>query len=100
MVSPVTTIDSEAEVRGNWILKNVGGGISFSGGISPIIEGNVISENSGKRGGGVYSGGALAPKITNNLISGNVADLAGGGLWFSKSAFVANNIITHDTLDR
>jgi len=66
-----------------------GGGIFISAGSSPVIENNVISDNSvglaamfgrytGGFGGGIYISGSSSPKIINNTIVDNDAS---GGIW-------------------
>jgi len=69
-----------------------GGGV-FCFGSAPIIEGNVITQNSAKWGGGVYCDSA-SPEIRENTISDNDAEAAGGIYCFnSSSPLIANNKI-------
>ncbi|HET9235053.1 MAG TPA: right-handed parallel beta-helix repeat-containing protein, partial [Candidatus Eisenbacteria bacterium] len=95
----VYILDAEPTVRGNRIVHNFlnAGGASYGGGIycgvtegqvsrSPLIEANVIDENSAATaGGGISIGNHAAPVVVSNTISHNEAGL-GGGVSFMGSA--------------
>jgi nitrous oxidase accessory protein NosD len=85
-----------------------GGGI-YCAGSSPVIEGNVITENEvWGDGGGIYCGHETSPAIEGNTIAGNAAHWTGsyggqgGGIacgdYFS-SPVIAGNTITGNYAD-
>ena len=82
-----------------------GGGIACSGNSSPMIAGNIISDNGGGvhdgvRGGGIACIDSSAPVITENTITGNYATVAGGGIYCMGNCtptIVSNVIIDNAT---
>ena len=69
---------------------STGGGICSWG--SPVISGNIITENHANFGGGIWSYGS--PTISNNTITNNYAGWAGGGIYSKGSPTISGNIIT------
>jgi len=76
-------------IIGNLISGNQavnGGGIYarqlYEDPVSPLIEGNRITDNeAGEYGGGIYLDAAEPASLANNLLAGNQAVFAGGGLY-------------------
>ena len=83
----------------------VGGGIACSGFSSPMIAGNIVSDNGGGahdgvRGGGIACIDSSAPVVTENTITGNYATVAGGGIYCMGNCtptIVSNVIINNAT---
>ncbi len=84
----------------NLFINNVtalgkGGAVSIESGSAPLLQNNIIVENSaratkwylggGPGGGGVYIGAGTAPKLVNNTISNNRAP-GGGGVYVDSGA--------------
>jgi predicted outer membrane repeat protein len=96
--------DSSPEIVGNDIREN---SASFGGGIycafsHPLIERNVIADNTASQdGGGIYCtdtrDGSLDATIVNNTIDGNSAGLRSGGIHCQdgSSPTILNNIIAN-----
>ncbi len=73
-----------------------GGGIKCVTNSSPIIEGNVITENTASsNGGGIWCGLNSSPTIQDNTISRNVSTASGGGINVSSGAspMIRRNVI-------
>jgi len=73
-------------IRNNNVTENIGGGMSILLGSSPVIEDNIISDNSG---GYLLTGGILialdsAPILTGNTIEGNQA----GAIWIDDTSSI------------
>jgi Right handed beta helix region len=102
--------DSSPTVVHTVIQNNVscsGGGVAIQGNSSPLIQGNVISNNKGDGsqiigfscgniGGGIYINVATgqSPRILQNVISNNIAPLVGGiGLFNGASTTISGNTI-------
>ncbi|MDH4211632.1 MAG: right-handed parallel beta-helix repeat-containing protein [candidate division WOR-3 bacterium] len=78
----------------------LGGGIVCLGNSSPIIAGNIVSENGGGVHDGVSGGGiacidSSAPIIMDNTINGNYATVSGGGIYCMGNSMptITNNVI-------
>lgn len=70
-----------------------GSGIAISGGSSPVIEKNIIEDNTAEYGAGIAIFDS-SPSIVNNTISRNSGSL-GGGLFIEKSSpLVEGNTIS------
>jgi parallel beta-helix repeat protein/predicted outer membrane repeat protein len=91
-------LHSDLHIKNNHITDNSagdGGGIYCFSESNPIIEGNIVSENTCfSRGGGIYCE-ACSPIITNNVISGNSG--YGGGIYcYYTDAAIDNNIVSEN----
>jgi uncharacterized protein (TIGR03437 family) len=94
-------------IQGNTITNNGsascgslgGGGISFRGGSSGMVIGNIITGNASNQGGGIelWAGGAVT--IRNNIIMGNTASSQGGGIDTVNEApaIIVQNLIVGNT---
>ncbi|MCA9099762.1 MAG: hypothetical protein KDA63_01345, partial [Planctomycetales bacterium] len=83
-----------------------GGGIYLRmfGGMTSVISGSTIANNSSARNGGGLSVQTIAGDtlgVNNSTISGNEADLDGGGLWTSGtgSTNIVHSTIAFNTAD-
>lgn len=93
--------NADATITDNTIYHNNsysdGGAISITNS-DPLIEGNIIQNNSvtspGLSGGGIaVLSGTSTPTIRNNQIIGNTSPQGGGGLYFTGGGTVEYNII-------
>ncbi|MCK4653737.1 MAG: right-handed parallel beta-helix repeat-containing protein [Candidatus Cloacimonetes bacterium] len=75
-----------------------GGGISCANS-SPVIEFNIIKNNSSAIGGGMFCNFNSHPIIRNNIIINNSGLLAGGGIICRNSSnpIIINNIISENS---
>ncbi len=75
-----------------------GGGITCVDYSNPIIEYNIIRNNSSAIGGGIYCNNYSHPIIKYNSIINNNGDLTGGGIVCRNhsSPLIANNIISEN----
>jgi parallel beta-helix repeat protein len=84
-------------IDGNDIGGALGGGI-YCEGSSPIIDDNVIVNNSAAYGGGISCRGGSAPTIVGNIIADNTAISGGGGIECSdnlnQQPVIKGNVIT------
>ena len=100
----ITIQRSSPTISANMIINNTGCdglgiGIGFG---SPLIQGNVISDNirsgctGGTGGGGIAVRGNSTAEIVENIISNNSTGAGGGGisLFASGSTIVQSNVIT------
>ncbi len=76
-----------------------GGGISCLDNSSPVIEYNIICNNSSAIGGGIYCKNYSHPIIRYNSIINNNADVTGSGIVCRNysSPLIANNIISENS---
>ncbi len=63
-----------------------GGGVAISGGATPLLELNIITENRSELDGGGISVDDGWPTIINNTLVGNRACGSGGGIHLSRDA--------------
>jgi hypothetical protein len=75
-----------------------GGGI-YCDVSAPIIDKNIIFNNTASFGGGIFCAGnpPLQPVLSNNIISNNTATVGGGLLISYLDPLVINNIISNNT---
>src|SRR5262249_34848468 len=71
-----------------------GGGMDVGGNASPLIEGNLIEDNTGGDGGGMEMFAAGTPTVRNNVFRNNVAGNEGGGIWIvnNSDALIVQNV--------
>ena len=81
---------SSTRIAGNIITGNsatCGGAIECGWQSAPVIENNVIVNNTARKfGGGIYAWGEAKAAITNNTISGNTAAESGGAICCASQA--------------
>jgi len=90
--------NSNPVIESNMISNNTafaGGGISCTNYSSPLIIDNIINENIAELGGGVHCYSNSEPEIRGNEINGNTADWWGGGIYSNADA---NPLITNDII--
>jgi parallel beta-helix repeat protein len=86
-------------ISGNSAVKGAGGVCCYYNMYSPIVEDNIITNNTASIGGGIWVMDS-APTIMNNHIEGNSVVRKGGGIFFYASeATVVNNTIVENTAD-
>lgn len=94
--------NASPKILANYITDNTvsheGGGIYCSGVSSPLIQGNLIADNTttGGEGGGICSRNNSIPEIIGNIIMGNYASdtFEGRGGGINGEAIVNGNMIT------
>lgn len=95
---------NDSVVQGFTILNGIlyedfGGGIACSGGSSPTITGNIITQNRGLNGGGIYCQDS-SPIISDNLITQNLLAgtyVHGAGIYCENSSpLITLNTITEN----
>ncbi len=106
VLSITTVVDTATKISGFTVqygYAEYGAGILCSNGASPIITGNLITQNTsyGDGGAGILIFNA-SPVITDNTIEHNSAtNGAGGGMVIhtNSNPLIANNTIKHNTCD-
>ncbi len=105
----ISTESSDARIIDNVVIDNEadsGGGICVMEYGTPIIQGNIISDNTAfNGGGGMYLGARSTPLITNNLILRNHSSGWGGGgincwnsfIFYGTYPTITNNIIVDNS---
>jgi parallel beta-helix repeat protein len=102
VITMMVPLDSTTVISGFLITNSfLGSGVNCATLASPIIRGNIISENAGDWGGGIRCDGS-SPIIIENIISNNTASsitAPGGGIlcYDSAAPAIINNIITNNT---
>lgn len=77
------------------------GGITCCWHCSPLIDDNIISNNtSSDYGGGIYCESYCDPIISNNIISYNSGDLGGGIHCYYSSPLITNNSIFNNSANK
>ncbi len=91
-------------IRNGW--ETEGGGIRCRNGSSPVIEDNIIIDNTAEdagdgEGGGIFCEDGSSPSILDNIISGNLSDGEGGGIFCrqNSSPLISGNRVLNNTAE-